>query len=197
MWRSFAALSLAALALLVSSQYAQSQLDSCPTLPDPTVLEKLIRNNIAGSEGGRPPASLAVTVRKLNYVCLVSGVFRDTYRKLSVVVSYDCSGSILCPSASPVSQFDFTCNSEGMWEDDIFGTSDFSRRDVADASLTTPNRTNCSFCIAPNHPVLGFLAGITRPYDETTHCIGMLARSDSRRDLFLVYVSLYACCVSS
>ena len=170
MWHSFAVLSLAA---LVSNQYAQSQLDNCPTLPDPTILENLIRNSIAGSEGSSPPASLAVNVRKFNYVCLVSGVFRDTFKRLSVVVSYDCSGSTLCPSASPVSQFDFTCNSEGLWEDDIFGTSDFSRRDTADASLTTPSRTNCSFCIAPSHPVLTFVAGISLPYDETTHCIGM------------------------
>ena len=147
--------------LLVSSQYA---LADCPTLPDAATLEKLIRGTFVGGD------SPVVLVRDFNYVCLVSGMFRGTFRKLSVVVSYDCSRSSLCPSTSLVSQFDFTCNSAGEWDDDVLGTAEFSRRNVADADLTTPNRTNCSFCVAPDHPLI---EGIPLSYDMITHCFGM------------------------
>ena len=172
MQHSFAVLSLVATVLLVLSQVANGQFGDCPTLPDATSLEILIRKNVADSEGEGPPASPVVNVRDFNYVCLVSGMVRGTFKKLSVVVSYDCSGSTLCPSASPMSQFDLTCNSAEMWEDDVFGTSEFSRRNVADADLTTPNRTNCSICIAPSHPQV---VNIPLPYDTTTHCFGMSA----------------------
>jgi hypothetical protein len=52
-----------------------------------------------------------------------------------------------------------------MWED---GLNQHFHRDVADAGLTTPNRTECSFCVAPDHPLL---AAIPLPYDDVTHCV--------------------------
>ena len=165
---SFVILNLVAIVLLVSSQSVLAQFGDCPTLPDATTLESLIRDTFAGGSNPTNPRPPNVVVRDFNYVCLVSGMFRDTYRKLSVVVSYACSGSA-CPSALPLSQFDFTCNSEGAWEGEV-SDIDFSRRDVADADLITPNRTNCSFCVAPNHSLV---VNISLPYDMTTHCIGM------------------------
>ena len=168
MRHSFAVLSSVAIVLLVSSQYAHAQtFGDCRSLPDAAALEELIR--LTFRVGDSPPSGLVINVQDFNYVCLVSGMFRGTYRKLSVVVSYDCTGSTLCPSASPVSQFDFTCNSAEMWDDEVLGTSEFSRTDVANADLTTPNRTNCSICISPNHPSQ---PGIPLPYDMITHCIG-------------------------
>ena len=108
-----------------------------------------------------------ITIRNINYVCLVSGTFSGTYKILSVVVEYTCAGFLVCPSVMPLSQYDFSCNSSGMWED---GLNQHFHRDVADAGLTTPNRTECSFCVAPDHPLL---AAIPLPYDDVTHCVGM------------------------
>ena len=87
-------------------------------------------------------------------------------------MSYDCSGTILCLSASPVSQFDLSCTLDGMWGDDVLRTSEFSRRDVADADLITPTRSNCSLCVAPDHPGV---VSVPHPYDTITHCVGMSA----------------------
>ena len=167
MRRTFVVVNLVASVLLVSSQSALAQFGNCATLPDTTTLETLIQGTFAAGDSLTDPPD--VVVRDFNYVCLVSGAFRDTFRKLSVVVSYDCSGRTLCTSASPVSQFDFTCSAEDVWEDDVLGTSEFSRRDIADASMTTPNRTNCSICAAPFHPQI---ASISLPYDMITHCFG-------------------------
>ena len=165
---SFVVLDLVVILLVYSHlAFAIFQFGDCPTLPDAAELESLIRETF---RPGDSPPDAVIHVRDFNYVCLVPGLFRDTFRKLSVVVSYNCSVSTLCPSASPLSQFEFTCDTNEMWIDQLFGTSEFARTNVADASLTTPNGTNCSICIAPNHDVL--LAGIPLPYDETTHCIG-------------------------
>ena len=152
------------LVLLASCQYVLAREGDCPTLPDEATLESLISGTF--NRDDRPD----VRVRDLKYVCLVSGMFKGTFRRLSVVVSYDCSRSSLCPSTSLVSQFDFTCNSGNVWGDDVLGTSEFSRSDIADADLTTPNHTNCSYCVAPNHPLV---EDISQPYDNMTHCFGI------------------------
>ena len=163
-------MNLVNLVLLASCQYIYvlARDGDCPTLPDEATLESLISGTFVG--GGDGPD---VRVRDFKYVCLVSGMFKATFRRLSVVVSYDCSRSSLCPSTSPVSQFDFTCNSGNVWRDDVLGTTEFSRRDVADADLTTLIRTNCSYCVAPDHPQV---EQIPLPYDMRTHCFGMQSK---------------------
>ena len=151
--------------MLSSSQNALAEFGSCTSLPDERTLQSLITTSItAGFTFIVPPM---ITITNINYVCLVSETFSGTYRILSVVVEYECSGLFLCPSVMPLSQYDFSCNSSGMWED---GLNQHFHRDVADADLTTPNRTECSFCVAPNHPLL---AAIALPYDNVTHCVGM------------------------
>ena len=161
-------MSLVHILLLAPTQYALAQEGDCPALPDEATLESLISSNFYVYTSVNRPN---VRIHDFNYVCLASGKFRNTFRGLSVVVSYDCWGSQLCPSASPVSQFDFTCTSNGMWSDIVFSTREYSRRDVADADLTTRNRSNCSFCVAPYHHTVN----IPLSYDTITHCIGMLA----------------------
>ena len=174
----FAVPSLVAIVLLVSSQHAHAifVFGDCGNLPNATELEGLIRETF---RVGDSPPDAEINVRDFNFVCLTPGMFRGTYRKLSVVVSYDCSGSTLCPSASPVSQFDFACNTDEMWIDQLFGTSEFARTNVADATLTTPNRTNCSVCLNSIHRmVVGISLSV---YDETTHCVGTYVSTlDSR-----------------
>ena len=150
--------------LLNSSQNALAQLGNCVNLPEQDTLEEVIADSInAGFTFFTPPI---INIIDLNYVCVVSGTLRDTYRIVSVVVRYSCLG-FLCPAGTLLSQYDVSCNSEGMWVD---GLNQHFHRDIADADLATPNRTECSFCVAPNHPLL---ATIALPYDDTTHCVGM------------------------
>ena len=167
---SYAVVGFVPFVLLVSSQYALAQFGDCPSLPNatPGELERLMRITFEG--GDSPDTTLVIVVHNFNYVCLVSGMFRGTYRKLSVVVSYNCSGNV-CPTPSPLlSQFDYSCNTDEQWTVEIVGTSEFSRHTVADGSLTTPNRTSCSLCIAPDHPQI---VNVPFAYDQPTHCVGM------------------------
>ena len=168
---SFTVVNLVNLVLLASCQYilyVLAQDGDCPTLPDEATLESLISKTFVGGD------SPDIRVLDFKYVCLVSGMFKGTFRRLSVVVSYDCSRSSLCPSTSLVSQFDFTCKrTKTKWVDDVLGTPVHSRRNVADAELTTPNRTNCSYCVAPDHPEV---EDIPLPYDMRTHCFGMQSK---------------------
>ena len=80
MLRSFAVLYLVAIVLLLFSQNASTLRGDCPTLPNSTTLESLIGGTFRGGD------SPIITVRKFNSVCLVSGMFTDTFRMLSVVV---------------------------------------------------------------------------------------------------------------
>ena len=156
--------SLIAGLLLTSSHHALAQFGNCTELPDTATLQNLIAVSFTRDVVFFQPPTIGIL--DLNYVCLSPGTFVGTFRAFSVVVSYMCSGP-LCPSATPVSQFDFSCNSEENWED---GLNQHFHREVADAGLATPNRTECLFCVAPDHPLL---VTIDLPYDNPTHCVGM------------------------
>ena len=157
-------LSLVAGLMLASRHHAFAQFSNCTALPDTATLETLIGSSFTGDVVFITPPTIAI--EQLNYVCLVPGTVTGTYTMFSVVVSYECGGP-LCPSDTPVSQFDFSCNSGGIWED---GLNQNFHREVADADLTTPNNTECLFCVAPDHPLL---VTIDLPYNEPTHCVGM------------------------
>ena len=157
--------------LLAFNQYILAQQTDCP-LPDVNVLETQIAYLFARSDIPSIP-----TIRidgNVTYVCLQSGMFKDTYRGMSFLARYECSGSRYCPSnVVETSQFDLSCASWGAWTTDVLGNlefsdSSFTRDPVAD--WTTTLRTDCSFCI---NPLL--LEGIGSPIvsDEATHCVGM------------------------
>lgn len=105
----------------------------------------------------------SVTVNNFNVVCLAASSTQDQYRYVSVVVSYSCSGNQNC-NGDFVSQFDFLC-SGGAWGS-VF-TADNSLTDPADGSLTTPIRTNCSFCVKPEVGQMLFLNVLP---ETETHC---------------------------
>lgn len=125
-------------------------------------------------KSGENPTAPNVTILDLNFVCLSSGMFRDTFNGISLVARYECVGR--CPDGNTpgdvfLSQFDFSCGLDDTWIADVRGTSEFSRRDEADATLTTPNRTDCGFCFSPDHPQAGLPQVVPR-YDNITHCVG-------------------------
>ena len=141
----------------------------CSDLPSNSVLEGLIATNFKENDASTPPT---ITVNEVNYVCLMSGMFRDTFRGFSAVIRYDCVG-IQCPQSN-VSQFEFSCDNTGEWTDSVLGSTENLRTDVADASLTSPNRTDCSFCFSPTHTILTDNPGLISTYDNINHCLGML-----------------------
>ena len=138
----------------------------CP-LPDVSVLEALMVQSLTPFVESVP----TIRINNVTYVCLQSGMFKDTYRGMSFLAEYECTGSPNCPSER--SQFVFSCTSQGTWStsiEGISGSEDFSFIPNPVADFTTPLRTDCSICICP-----GLLKEISSPAvsDEATHCVGM------------------------
>ena len=167
MWQRFVALSVVT-TLLAFNRYTLAQRVDCP-LPDVSVLETLLGSLFRESDSPSTP-----TVRidgNVTYVCLHSGMFKDTYRGMSFVARYQCNGSQNCPSNSvEESQFDLSCTSLGTWTTAVSGTSEFSFTRDPVANMTTPLRTDCRLCINPR---LLEEIGEDVESDEATHCVGM------------------------
>ena len=132
---------------------------------------------------GDPGSAPDILVLDAQTVCLAAGPTRDRYRYASVVVSFNCSGSLAPGNALGIStcdgeltvQFDFECVSGPQWQraltlggDNVFNP--------ADGSLTTSLKTDCSFCVDP--AIAGSL-GLT--VDMATHCAGTTCTYPSKR----------------
>ena len=132
----------------------------------------LIADAVALGDSGSAPDILVLDSQT---VCLAVGPTRDLYRYASVVVSFNCSGSLDPGNALGIStcggeltvQFDFECVAGPQWQaltlvdDNVFNP--------ADGSLTTSPRTDCSFCVDPAE---AGSFGLT--VDMATHCAGRL-----------------------
>ena len=122
---------------------------------------------------GDPPA---IELLGSQTVCLSAGSTRDLYRYASVVVSFNCSGSLpgnplgipSCDGELTV-QFDFECGSGPQWQSALTlgGDNVFN---PAVANLSTPLRTDCSFCL---DPALGGSV-VEFAVDVVTHCGGII-----------------------
>ena len=134
----------------------------------------LIADAVTLGDSGSAPDILVLDSQT---VCLAVGPTRDRYRYASVVVSFNCFGSLAPGNALGISscngdltvQFDFECVAGPQWQraltlggDNVFNP--------ADGSLTTSLRTDCSFCVDPT--IAGSL-GLTA--DMATHCAGNVA----------------------
>ena len=162
---------IASIVVIFSIRNAASQAE-CRFLPNQTTLEDLMSNTFRVGENPTPPN---ITLLELNYVCLASGTIRNTLTGVSFVARYECVGR--CPGGTAstpeefLSQFDLACGpTDDTWTDSVRGTRGFSRRDVADATLTSPNRTDCGFCFSPDHPQAASPVVIPR-YDSIAHCV--------------------------
>ena len=149
----------------------------CEKLPSNTVLEGLISSTFQGGDASISPN---ITVLEVNYVCLASGSVRGSFNGFSAVVLYRCVGE-RCP-ASSVSQFEFSCDStERKWINFVDGSTENLRTDVADANLTSPNRTDCSICFSPTHILANQLTpDMMSKYDNINHCLGKLPIAELR-----------------
>ena len=157
--------------LILSLQYQVFGQNNCRDLPSNSDLEELMAVTYTTSDN---PTAPSITIQELNYVCLVSGEFRDTFRTFSVVARYECVG-VQCDSMTQ-SQYEFTCRNN-EWIGTVSGTLEFSRTTPSDAALTTSNRTDCAFCISPSHPNLPDT--ILDRYDPVRHCIGIFKYNES------------------
>ena len=103
-------------------------------------------------ENIQPPA---VILHETNTVCLAAAAEKDRYQYVSVVANHTCisQGSLAdCEGIIRVSQFDFQCLSTTgtpLWSPIVQGSTAFVLEPIADASLLTPIRRDCSACVNP------------------------------------------------
>ena len=161
----FVALSVFAV-VLVSARNAAAQTDDC-SFPDTSTIEGLIADVFLTADN---PTPASITIVNISYVCQMSGMFRDTYRGISLLAKYECGGSGNCPVEGVVekSQFDFSCLN-GVWIAQVQGSADFIFTRTPNSTFDTPLRTDCSFCI---NPLQLELQGSSLMSDELTHCVG-------------------------
>ena len=168
-----------ALAIALSCTSVRGQ-NECPAIQESELgntttpgTSGLIADAITLGDSGSVPDILVLDSQT---VCLAVGPTRDLYRYVSVVVSFNCSGSLAPGNALGIStcdgeltvQFDFECVAGPQWQravtlggDNVFNP--------ADGSLTTSLRTDCSFCV---DPTIAGSFGLT--VDMATHCAGRL-----------------------
>ena len=120
---------------------------------------------------GQPPARPLVQVLGYNIVCQATGMQRNTFRSVSVVVNYTCDGVswAFCDGMPLLSQFEFGCGNGNAWIAGLGGTADNIFTEMSDGDLSTPLRTDCGVCISPLRSGFGSIT------NNSNHCGGNLS----------------------
>ena len=150
------------LALTVSDCYGQS---SCPS-PTNAELEEVIGLIILAGDNAAAP-----DVELIDYeiVCSAFGEQEGLLRQVSVVVEYTCTGHGNCLSGTVIEQIESQCNG-GSWSNNVGGSTDDVLLESPTATLTTPGRDDCAFCLSPDKAES---VELNAPVpDDGTHCVG-------------------------
>ena len=164
-------------ALLARGQQAECELiqgSDLGTTESPSQ-QGLIADTYQIGDSSVPPFILLLQYR---LTCIAVGCSPNRARYVSVITTYNCTGSIPPGTAAPCSgiietQFDFECVDleEGLGSRWILSTlSSESIQSPPDGNFTTPLRIGCSFCVSPTQ---GRMIGLD--VEGETHCAGMHA----------------------
>ena len=164
--------------LLLSLSWAQY--DECPVITESELgrLDALSTSGLVAERLGSSQSDIPnVRIFDYNIVCFAAGSARETYRVLSVVVQYQCSGTFcdvspLGRQGNGTSQFEFTC-SGGSWTNEVEGSGDASSTftNPSNATVGTQARRDCSFCLRPDVAASGVFSPALI-LDNITHCAG-------------------------
>ena len=158
------------LILILILSFARAQVD-CPPFnvseletTDMQPQGGLIRAAIAAGSGDQARA-VSVQVNNSTIVCLSSGRTRDTFRTVSVVVNYTCTGTASECSGNPIlSQFEFECVAGPRWTASVGGSASSIITTPPSGTLSTPLRIECGVCISPAR------SGFENITDNDQHC---------------------------
>ena len=143
------------LILISVLSFARAQVDCPPfNVSELGATDMLTRGGLIGAAlaaGSGDPSMLNVQVHDSNIVCLRSGRTRDTYRGVSVVVNYTCTGSSRseCTGNPILSQFEFECVTGPTWTASVGGSASNIITTPPDGTLSTTLRTDCGVCVSP------------------------------------------------
>ena len=148
-------------ALVLGSCSGQS--DECAP-PTSSQLEEVIGLIFLAGDSAAAPT---VNLMNSEIVCSGFGEQEGLLRQVSVIVEYTCTGYIGCPSDTATEQIESQCNG-GNWTSVVGGSTDDVRLQSPIATLTTPDRDDCAFCLSPDKAV-----SVNAPApDDVTHCVG-------------------------
>ena len=150
-------LSRLALGLILISvlSFARAQIDCPPfNVSELGATDMLTRGGLIGdalvAASGDPSMQVSVQVHNSNIVCIRSGQTRDTYRGVSVVVNYTCTGAPPDCTGNPIlSQFEFECVTGPTWTASVSGSASNIITTPPNGALSTTLRTDCGVCISP------------------------------------------------
>ena len=113
------------------------------------------------------PSPVNVQVHTSRIVCLTAGRTRDTYRGVSVVVNYTCTGAPSECTGNPIlSQFEFECVAGPTWTASVDGSATNIITTPPSGNFSTTLRRDCGVCVSP----------MRSPFDAITnneqHCGG-------------------------
>ena len=116
----------------------------------------------------QPPARPSVQVLGYNIVCQTTGMQRNTFRSVSVVVNYTCDGIswAFCDGTPLLSQFEFECGTGNAWIPGEGGSTVGAFTEISDGDLSTPLRADCGTCISPLRTLFGSIT------NNSNHCGG-------------------------
>ena len=147
---------LAVSLILISVLYfARAQVDCPPfNISELGATDMLTQGGLIGdafaAASGDPSIAASVQVHGSRIVCLTSGQTRDTYRGVSVVVNYTCTGAPSECTGNPIlSQFEFECAAGPRWTASVGGSASNIITTPPNGTLSTPLRTDCGVCISP------------------------------------------------
>ena len=152
-------------ALVLGSCSGQS--DECAP-PTSSQLEEVVGLIIlAGDNAAAPDVELIDS----QIVCSAFGEQEGLLRQVSVVVEYTCTGHGNCLSGTVTEQIESQCNGRS-WSNNVGGSTADVRLESPTATLTTPGRDDCAFCLSPDKAV-----SVNAPApDDVTHCVGQCHR---------------------
>ena len=151
--------------LVVAAVAVLSSCQECD-YPSNSDIEDVIKDIIPTGEN---PSTPTVSVMSFRPLCLAFGEERGGYRGLSVLVTYTCTGNPNCPSGTAEEQIESECNNNGVWSNNVVGSTVNTRSEVSEATNETTSREDCSFCLSPELIMANSLAFTT---DNVTHCVG-------------------------
>ena len=113
------------------------------------------------------PSLVNVQVHTSRIVCLVSGRNRDTYRGVSVVVNYTCTGAHSNCNGNPIlSQFEFECVAGTTWSPIVSGSAANIITTPPSGNFSTTLRRDCGVCVSPMRSPFGTIT------NNEQHCGG-------------------------
>ena len=137
------------------------------TFPAAADVQGVVKEMIKLGDNSTEPT---INVETFHTLCRAFDEIEDHLRFVSLWVRYTCTGSPNCPLGRLPEQIESECI-DGSWHYVVWDTPEYSRSQTTEASLSTPTREDCAFCVSPEL-LIRTDQSEHHELDSITHCIG-------------------------